>query len=202
MLPRPPSTLARGFGRLSTRLPSTVVCRSHAILHLWRHPVIPHDSPRVAQAAAFALDDKAPQRLACFGDQFSTRLTGGLALAIVLTQSRERGFERSAGAAKRGGLFLRYLIIERVGDRCGTAAEGDHVEADIVAAARSVSAVDDQCRQSSALPGHDRNSGSGVEVAARPGLETMAREYIFRRGIRTNFIENRQPTRNSGMRRA
>jgi len=41
-------------------------------------------------------------------------------------QSRERGLERAAGAAERGGLFLRDFVIERVGNGRGTAAERDH----------------------------------------------------------------------------
>ena len=113
---------------LATRLASADPGDSHAILHFFGDPVIAHDRARVTQAAAFALDDKAPQGLARCGDQFSTRVIGGLAVPIVRRQRRERGFQRAAGAAKRHGLFLRYFIIERVGDRSGTAAEGDHIE--------------------------------------------------------------------------
>lgn len=147
MLPRAPSTAPSGFHRLAARLASADPGYPHAILYFLRDPVIAHDRPRVMQAAAFALDDKAPQCLACFGDQFSTRRIGDLAVAIVLRQGRESGFERAAGAAKRQSLFLRYFIIERVGDRCGTAAEGDHVEADIIAAEDFVSAPGDQRSQ-------------------------------------------------------
>jgi hypothetical protein len=103
----------RGGSRLSAFAAPT---DAHPILHLLRNPVIAHDRPSVTQAAAFPLDDKAPQRLARSGDQFPTRLVGDLEVAVVLTQSGKRSFEGAAGAPECGGLFLRYFIVEGVCD--------------------------------------------------------------------------------------
>jgi hypothetical protein len=80
---------------------------AHAILHFLRNPVIAHHRARVTQAAAFPLDDEAPQRLARIRDQFSACIVRSLAVPVMLPQSRERSLERPAGAAKRGGLLLR-----------------------------------------------------------------------------------------------
>jgi hypothetical protein len=101
----------------------------HAILYLLRHSIIAHHCARVAQPAAFPLDDVAPQRVASVRNQFSSGLVRGSPGAVVLAQGRERSLERAAGTPKRRGLLLRDLIIERVGDGRRTAAEGDHFQA-------------------------------------------------------------------------
>src|SRR5262249_36198969 len=69
------------------------------------------------------------------------------------------------------------------------------------AGGRQRSEVFSSCRlsASSALPGHDRNSGGGIEIAAQPRFEAMARKDLFRRGIRTDFAEYRQAARNPGI---
>jgi hypothetical protein len=100
---------------------------SHAILHVLRNLVIAHDHSRVTQAATFPLNDEVPQRVAGLRNQFSARRIRSLAVAVVLAQGCERFLERAAGAAKRGGLFLRYFIVECVGNRRRTAAEEHHV---------------------------------------------------------------------------
>jgi hypothetical protein len=101
----------------------------HAILYLLRHSIIAHHCSRVAQPAAFPLDDETPQHVAGGGNQFSARLVRGSPRAVVLAQGRERSLERAAGAPKRRGLLLRDLIIERIGDGCRMAAEWDHFRA-------------------------------------------------------------------------
>jgi hypothetical protein len=95
---------------------SADVTDSHTILNVLWNPVIAHHRPRVAQAATFPLDDKVPQRVARLRNQFSARRVRSSAAAVVLAQGRERSLKRAAGAAKRGGLFLRYFIVECVGD--------------------------------------------------------------------------------------
>jgi len=105
---------------------------SHAILHLLGNLIIAHHCLRIAQSAAFPLDDEAPQRVAGLCNQFSSDRVRDLPVAIVLAQGGERRFERAAGTPKRRGLFLRHLIIERVGNGSRTAAEWDHLQADIV----------------------------------------------------------------------
>lgn len=98
------------------------------------------------------------------------------AVAVVLTQGGERSLKGAAGAAKRGGLFLRDFIVERIGDRRRTAAERHHIQPDIVVALGIVSTAGDSALPvqrsptSSALPSHDRNSGGGIEIAALPRL--------------------------------
>lgn len=101
----------------------------HAILYLLRYSIIPHHCARVAKSAAFPLDYETPQRVAGVHNQFSSCLVRGLPGAVVLAQGRERGLQRAAGTPKRRGLLPRDLIIERVGDGCRTAAEGDHFQA-------------------------------------------------------------------------
>lgn len=113
---------------------------SHAILDLLGNLIIAHHCSRIAQSAAFPLDDEAPERLAGLCNQFSTDRVGGLPVAIVLAQGRERSFEPAAGAPKRRSLFLRHLVVERVGDGARTAAEWDHLQADIVFTAAVVRA--------------------------------------------------------------
>jgi hypothetical protein len=88
----------------------------HAILYLLRDSIVPHHRARVAQSAAFPLDDEAPQRVAGVRNQFSSCVVGGSPDAVVLAQARERSLERAAGTPKRGGPLLRDLIIKRVGD--------------------------------------------------------------------------------------
>jgi hypothetical protein len=53
-----------------------------------------------------------------------------------------------------------------------------------------------------AFPGGDGNPGCGIEHAAGARLEAMARQQIFRRGVRTNFAEHRQSAWNPRIRRA
>jgi hypothetical protein len=112
----------------------------HAILYLLRYSIIAHHCSRVAQPAAFPLDGEVPQRLAGLGNQSLSCPGSGSAVAVVLAQCRERSFERATGPPKRRSLFLRDLIIERVGDGGRTAAEWDHLQSDIVFARRVVMA--------------------------------------------------------------
>ena len=85
------------------------------VLHLLRDPVVAHDRPRIAQAAAFPLNEKAPQSFAGVIDQLGPRLTGGSHIAVIFEQGGQRGFERATRPPERRGLFLRYLIIQRDG---------------------------------------------------------------------------------------
>src|SRR5262249_55417372 len=118
-------------------------------------------------------------------------------VAIVFTQGCERGFERAAGAPKRRGLFLRDLIIERVGDGGRAAAERDHLQADIV----SMTAAVRQGAIRLPVPGGNRDSSRGIELPPGARLETMTGQYILRSGVRTDFAEHRQPVRDPGIRR-
>ena len=97
------------------------------VLHLLRDPIVAHDWPRVAQAAAFPLNEKAPKSFGVVVDELGPRLTSGSHIAVIFEQRGQRGFERAARSPECGGLFLRYLIIERDGgggSRAGT--EGWH----------------------------------------------------------------------------
>jgi len=99
----------------------------HPVLHLLRAPIVAHDRPRVAQAAAFPLDEKAPKSFASVVDQFDPRLAKRSRIAIIFEQRRQRGFERATRPPERGGLFLRYLIVQRDGGgRSGAGTEGRH----------------------------------------------------------------------------
>src|SRR6516164_3004224 len=105
---------------------------AHAILHLLRNPIVAHHRSGVTQAAAFPLDDEAPQRIAGIRNQRSPHLGRVLPIAVVLAEGCERSLERAARAPKRRSLLLRYFIIERVCDRCRRAAEWDHLPTDII----------------------------------------------------------------------
>jgi hypothetical protein len=97
------------------------------VLHLLRDPIVAHDRPRVAQAAAFPLNEKAPKSFAGVVDQLGPRLTGGSHIAVIFEQCGQRVFERATRAPKRGSLFLRYLIVQRdSGGRSGAGTEGRH----------------------------------------------------------------------------
>jgi hypothetical protein len=85
------------------------------VLHLLRDPVVAHDRPRIAQAAAFPLNEKAPQSFAGVIDQLGPRLAGSSPIAVIFGQRGQRGFERATRPPERRGLFLRYLIIQRDG---------------------------------------------------------------------------------------
>src|SRR5262252_10147117 len=49
------------------------------------------------------------------------------------------------------------------------------------------------------VPGSNRDSRRGIELPPGARLETMTCQYIFRRGVRTDFAEHRQPARDSGI---
>jgi hypothetical protein len=100
----------------------------HPVLHFLRDPIIAHDRARIAQATAFPLDDKAPKSFPGVVDQFGPRLTGRSRIAVIFEQRRQGGFERATRSPERGGLFLRYLIIQRDGGgRSGAGTEGRHL---------------------------------------------------------------------------
>jgi|SRR6516225_9932629 len=116
-------------------LPGTPTHRTkhaHSVLHLLRNPIVAHHRSGVTQAAAFPLDDEAPQRIAGIRNQRSPHLGRGLPIAVVLAEGCERSLERAARVPKRRSLLLRYFIIERVCDRCRRAAEWDHLPTDII----------------------------------------------------------------------
>jgi hypothetical protein len=114
----------------------------HPVLYLLRDPIVTHDRPRIAQAAAFALDNKAPKSFPGVVDQLGPRLTGRSRIAIIFEQRRQRGFERATCPPERGGLFLRYLIIQRDGGgRSGVGTEGRHFSTKIIIAVTIVSAA-------------------------------------------------------------
>ncbi|MGB6285880.1 MAG: hypothetical protein WBG18_15935, partial [Xanthobacteraceae bacterium] len=69
----------------------------------------------------------------------------------MLVQSLERSLERTACAPERRSLLPRYLIIEGVGDGRRTAAEWDHLLADIIVALAVVSAPKFRRRRASPL---------------------------------------------------
>jgi hypothetical protein len=97
------------------------------VLHLLRDPIVAHNWPRVAQAAAFPLNEKAPKSFAGVVDQLGPRLTGSSHIAVIFEQRGQRGFERATRPPERGGLFLRYLIVQRDGGgRSGAGTEGRH----------------------------------------------------------------------------
>jgi hypothetical protein len=97
------------------------------VLHLLRDPIVAHDWPRVSQAAAFPLNEKAPKSFAGVVDQLGPCLTSGSHIAVIFEQRGQRGFERATRPPERGGLFLRYLIIQRDGGgRSGAGTVGRH----------------------------------------------------------------------------
>lgn len=69
---------------------------SHPVLHVLRHAVVANDRPRVAQAATFALNHKAPQRVACFLDELRPYVVGLLLAPIVVGKRGERRFKRAS----------------------------------------------------------------------------------------------------------
>ena len=80
-----------------------------------------------SQAAAFPLNEKAPKSFAGVVDQFGPRLAKRTRIAVIFEQRRQRGFEGATRPPERGGLFLRYLIIQRDGGgRSGAGTEGRH----------------------------------------------------------------------------
>lgn len=86
---------------------------SHPILHLLRDAIVAHDRPRVSQAAAFALDQEAPKRVAGVPHQLCPRFVGSLPAPVVLGKRGERRFKGAAQSPERRSLFLRYFVIER-----------------------------------------------------------------------------------------
>ena len=97
------------------------------VLHLLRDPIVAHDRPRVAQAAALPLNEKAPKSFAGVVDELGPRLTSGSHMAVIFEQRGQRGFKRAARSPERGCLFLRYLIIEcDCGGRSRAGTEGWH----------------------------------------------------------------------------
>ena len=97
------------------------------VLHLLRDPIVAHDRPRVAQAAAFPLNEKTPKSFAGVVDQLDPRLASGSHIAVIFEQRGQRGFDRATRPPERRGLFLRYLIIQRDGGgRSGAGTEGRH----------------------------------------------------------------------------
>jgi hypothetical protein len=86
---------------------------SHAVLHVLRHAVVTHDRPRVAQAAAFALNHKAPKRVARLLHEFDPRIVGLVLAPVMIGERREGRFKRASQSPKRSGLLLRNLVIER-----------------------------------------------------------------------------------------
>jgi hypothetical protein len=97
--------------------------RPHPVLHLDRNAIFAHDRSLVAQSDRLALDDKAPQGVACLpqqalADGACRRLLGEVAgigaQPIVLRQRRERRLARAAQPAQRSRLLLRDLVVERL----------------------------------------------------------------------------------------
>jgi hypothetical protein len=160
--------------RSSTRAPIASAKDSHAVLHFLRNPIKAHHRPRVAQSAAFPLDDEAPQRVAGVRNQSLASLVRVSPVAVMLVQSRERSLERTACAPKRRSLLPRYLIIERVGDGSRTAAEWDHLQTDIIVTLALVSAP--KCRRPRASPLDQRSHvtidtpAAGSRSRRGPGL--------------------------------
>jgi hypothetical protein len=112
----PQSTCRR---RLSTWRRVVSANDPHPVLHLSRNAVVPYNRSRIAQAAAFALNDQAPKRLARSFNEPHPLLAGRPLIAVVFGERCQGCFERAAGAAKGSRLFLRYFVIERDGRRRG-----------------------------------------------------------------------------------
>src|SRR5260370_29262018 len=83
------------------------------VLHLLRNPIVAHNWPRVAQAAAFPLNEKAPKSFAGVVHQLAPRLTGSSHIAVIFERRAHRGFKRATPPPERGGLFFRSLIVHR-----------------------------------------------------------------------------------------
>ena len=97
------------------------------VLHLLRDPIVAHDWPRVAQAAAFPLNEKTPKSFAGVVDQLGPRLASGSQIAVIFEQRGQCGFQPATRPPERSGLFLRYFIIQRDGGgRSGAGTEGRH----------------------------------------------------------------------------
>jgi hypothetical protein len=91
---------------------------------LRRELLLADNQPLVAEAAGFALNDKAPQRVARLLNQLlAKRITRRgerhrafaalRAGAVVAGQGVKRAFERAAKPAERGRSLLRDFLIER-----------------------------------------------------------------------------------------
>ena len=102
----------RGYRR------STAAENAHPIVHLGGHAVVADHRPRIVQANRFALDDEAPQGIACIGNQAGTWGISLAVAALVFSQGGQGRFERAAEPAERGDLLLRDLVVERRATLC------------------------------------------------------------------------------------
>jgi hypothetical protein len=103
---------------------------AHAVSHFGGNSILADNQPLVAEAAGFALNDKAPQRVARLLNQLLAkritrrgerhRVFAALrAGAVVAGHGVKRAFERAAKPAERGRLLLRDFVIERAFGQCG-----------------------------------------------------------------------------------
>jgi hypothetical protein len=85
----------------------------HAVLYLNGDAIVAHHRPRIAQATSFALDDKAPQRIARILHQPGAHRAALRVRLVVFGQIRKRGFKRPSEPAERSRLLLRDFVVER-----------------------------------------------------------------------------------------
>jgi hypothetical protein len=86
---------------------------AHPVIHLGRDAIVAEHGFRIAQTNRFALDNKAPKRVARFGDQPGAgRVLLAAIAAFVLGERRQRLFKRAALPPECGDLFLGNLVIE------------------------------------------------------------------------------------------
>ena len=92
--------------------------------------------------------------------------------AVIFGERRERGLERAAEPAKRGGLLLRDFVVQR-GDVLGPANGGcPHIHSGIIVGRNTDRSIvggtaKDISPSPLPFPGHHRNAGVRVEVAPR-----------------------------------
>jgi hypothetical protein len=82
-------------------------------MHLGGDAVVTEYGFRIAQTDRLALDNKAPQGVACFGNQPGAgRVPLAAIAALVFGERRQCRFKRAALPPECGDLFLGNLIIE------------------------------------------------------------------------------------------
>jgi len=87
---------------------------AHLVMHLGGDAIVAEHWFRIAQTHRFALNNKAPQRVARFGNQPGTgRVPFAAIAAFVFGERRQRRFESATLPSECGGLFLGNLIIKR-----------------------------------------------------------------------------------------
>ena len=100
---------------INARGPLSAAKSSDAVVDFSGHAVVADHRTGIAQPAGLALDHETPQRVAGILHQSGIFRVPSTARAAMVGQSRERGLQRAAQPAQRGGLLLRDFVVERAG---------------------------------------------------------------------------------------